>query len=248
MNEPAAPEISIVVPCFNERENLRPLLREVHASLDPLGLPWEIVITDDASVDGSWEEMRAIAREDPRLRVQRNRRNSGETAASWAGMLAARGRVIITMDADLQNDPSDVPRFLEALKSHDAVCGTRVDSRKEGDGFLRIASSRIANWVRNKLSSEDISDAGCTYRAFKRECIEGLQLFKGMHRFLPTLFKMQGFTVTEIPISNRPRIHGESKYGVWNRLFKSFRDLLAVRWMKDRWIKIDCERGDGPHP
>jgi hypothetical protein len=96
--------------------------------------------------------------------------------------------------------------------------------------------------VRNKLSSESISDAGCTYRAFKRECIGGLQLFKGMHRFLPTLFKLQGFTVVEIPITNRPRLHGESKYGVWNRLFKSFRDLLAVRWMKDRWIRIDVEK------
>jgi dolichol-phosphate mannosyltransferase len=237
-----APEISIVVPCYNEQENLRPLLAEVHSVLDPVGKPWEMVITDDASKDGSWDEMRAIAREDPRLRVQRNRRNSGETAASWAGMRSARGRVVVTMDADLQNDPKDLPRFLDALKTFDVVCGTRVDSRKEGDSFIRIASSRIANWVRNKLSSESISDAGCTYRAFKRECIEGLQLFKGMHRFLPTLFKLQGYTVTEIAITNRPRIHGESKYGVWNRLFKSFRDLLAVRWMKDRWIKIDLER------
>ena len=237
----AGPELSVVVPCYNERENLRPLLAEVRETLDRAGVEWEMVITDDASTDGSWEEMKAAAAEEPRLRVQRNRVNSGETAASWAGMLSARGRVIVTMDADLQNDPADLPRFLEGLRAHDVVCGTRVESRKKGDGFIRIASSRIANWVRNRLSSESISDAGCTYRAFRRECIRRLQLFKGMHRFLPTLFKMQGYSVVEIAISNRPRLHGESKYGVWNRLFKSFRDLLAVRWMKERWIRIDVE-------
>jgi len=239
--QPGSPEVSIVVPCYNERENLRPLLDQVREVLDGLGVSWELVVTDDASTDGSWEEMVSLSSAEPRLRVQRNRRNSGETAASWAGMLAARGRTLVTMDADLQNDPRDLPAFLQALRTHDVVCGTRVESRKEGDGLLRIASSRIANWVRNRLSSESISDAGCTYRAFRRECIAGLQLFKGMHRFLPTLFKMQGYTVSEIPISNRPRLHGESKYGVWNRLFKSFRDLLAVRWMKSRWIRIDVE-------
>ena len=239
---PPAPEVSIVVPCYDERENLRPLLAEVHAVLDPMGIAWEIIITDDASRDGSWEEMLALARQDPRLRVQRSRRNGGETAASWAGMLAARGRTIITLDADLQNDPKEIPRLLEALETCDAVCGTRVESRRAGDGPLKVASSRIANWVRNRLSAEDISDAGCTYRAFRRECIAGLQLFKGMHRFLPTLFRLQGYRVKEIPIGSRPRIHGRSKYGVWNRLFRSFRDLLAVRWMKDRWIKLDLEQ------
>jgi dolichol-phosphate mannosyltransferase len=241
----AAVEVSLVIPCYNEKENLRPLLAQAHQALDPLGFAWEMVITDDCSPDGSWEEMQALAREDPRLRVQRLRRQSGETAASWAGMRAARGRVVITLDADLQNDPAEIPRFLEALGSHDVVCGTRVESRGKGDGFLRIASSRIANWVRNKLSSEDISDAGCTYRAFKRECLEGLQLYKGMHRFLPTLFRMQGYTVREIAIRNRPRLHGESKYGVWNRLWKSLYDLLAVRWMKSRWIRIELEPAGG---
>jgi hypothetical protein len=111
-----------------------------------------------------------------------------------------------------------------------------VASRSEGDNFLRVASSRIANWVRNKLSNEQISDAGCTYRAFRRECVEKLKLYRGLHRFIPTLLKMEGFTVTEIPVSNNPRLHGQSKYGVWNRLFKSFHDLLAIRWMKSRML------------
>jgi glycosyltransferase involved in cell wall biosynthesis len=151
----------------------------------------------------------------------------------------ARGRYVMTMDADLQNDPKDIPAFLEALgKGDDCVCGTRVQTRCDGDNFVRVASSRIANAVRNKLSQEQISDAGCTYRAFKRECIIKLKLYRGLHRFIPTLLKMEGFTVVEIPVSNNPRLHGESKYGVWNRLFKSFHDLLAIRWMKSRLLEL----------
>ena len=107
---------------------------------------------------------------------------------------------------------------------------------RQGDNFLRVASSRIANWVRNRLSNEQISDAGCTYRAFRRECVAKLKLYRGLHRFIPTLLKMEGFTVTEIPVANNPRLHGQSKYGVWNRLFKSFHDLLAIRWMKSRML------------
>jgi dolichol-phosphate mannosyltransferase len=240
------PELSLVIPCYDERENLRPLLEEAHRALDPLGIAWEMVITDDASRDGSWEEMQRLALEDPALRVQRLRVNSGETAASWAGMLAARGRTIITLDADLQNDPQEIPRFLEGLRDHDVVCGTRVESRRDGDGAVRVLSSRIANWVRNRLSGEDISDAGCTYRAFRRECIAGLQLYKGMHRFLPTLFRMQGYRVCEIHVRNRERLHGQSKYGVWNRLWKSLYDLLAVRWMKSRWIRLDVDAPGAP--
>jgi glycosyltransferase involved in cell wall biosynthesis len=117
----------------------------------------------------------------------------------WAGMKAARGRYIITLDADLQNDPRDVPKFLEALKNFDCVCGTRVEARSQGDGFVRIASSCIANWVRNKLSGETISDAGCCFRAFKRECVADLKFFKGMHRFLPTLFKIEALPSLKFP-------------------------------------------------
>jgi len=231
------PELSLVIPCYNEQDNLRALTAAIHAAVDPLKVPYEVVITDDCSKDKSWEILKELAAADPRIRPQRFAFNCGESAASWAGMKAARGRYIVTVDADLQNDPKDLPGFLEALKKFDCVCGTRVATRGQGDNFVRIASSRIANWVRNKLSGEQISDAGCTYRAFKRECIENLKFFKGMHRFLPTLFKIEGFTVTEISISNNPRFAGQSNYGVWNRLFASFYDLLAVRWMKKRMFR-----------
>ncbi len=231
------PEISLVIPCYNEEGNLHALVKAIHEAVDPLAIPYEIVITDDCSADRSWEILKAIAAADPRVRVQRFKSNCGESAASWAGMQSSRGKYIFTLDADLQNDPRDIPRFLEALRQADCVCGTRVESRGQGDSFVRIASSRIANWVRNKLSGENISDAGCTYRAFKRECIDNLKFFKGMHRFLPTLFKIEGHTVTEIEVSNNPRFAGQSNYGVWNRLFASFYDLLAVRWMKKRMFK-----------
>ena len=154
-------------------------------------------------------------------------------------MQITRGRYIATLDADLQNDPKDLPAMLEALKNFDCACGTRVETRAKGDSWLRIVSSRIANWVRNKLSGENITDAGCTYRVFKRECIANIKFFNGAHRFLPTLIKMEGFSVTEVPVSNNPRHAGKSHYGVWNRLFKSFRDLLAVRWMKSRRLRYE---------
>ncbi len=238
MNE-TQPELSLVIPCYNEQDNLRALITAIRAAVDPLKLPYEVVITDDCSQDKSWEILRELAAADPRIRPQRFAFNCGESAASWAGMKAARGRYIVTVDADLQNDPRDLPAFLQALEKFDCVCGTRVATRGQGDNFLRIASSRIANWVRNKLSGEQISDAGCTYRAFKRDCIADLKFFKGMHRFLPTLIKMEGFTVTEITVSNNPRFAGQSHYGVWNRLFASFYDLLAVRWMKKRMFRYE---------
>jgi glycosyltransferase involved in cell wall biosynthesis len=233
----STPALSLVIPCYNEQDNLRPLITAIRAAVEPLKLSYEVVITDDCSKDKSWETLKELAGSDPRIRVQRFAFNCGESAASWAGLKAARGQYLFTLDADLQNDPKDLPKFLEALKQYDCVCGTRVESRGKGDNFIRIASSRIANWVRNKLSGEQISDAGCTYRAFKRECIENLKFFKGMHRFLPTLFKIEGFTVTEIRVTNNPRFAGQSHYGVWNRLFASFYDLLAVRWMKQRMFR-----------
>jgi glycosyltransferase involved in cell wall biosynthesis len=232
-----SPEISLVIPCYNEEGNLRELIKAIRAAVEPLKISYEVVITDDCSKDKSWEILKELAAGDPRIRVQRFAFNCGESAASFAGLKAARGKYLFTLDADLQNDPKDLPKFLAALKNFDCVCGTRVQARGEGDHFIRVASSRIANWVRNKLSGENISDAGCTYRAFKRECIGNLKFFKGMHRFLPTLFKIEGHTVTEIEVSNNPRIAGQSNYGVWNRLFATFYDLLAVRWMKKRMFK-----------
>jgi dolichol-phosphate mannosyltransferase len=231
------PEISFVIPCHNEQDNLPALVTAIREATDPLQRTYEIVIADDFSSDHSWAVLKQLAAADARVRGLRFAFNCGQSAALWAGMKAARGKFIVTLDADLQNDPRDVPAFLAALKNADCVCGSRIAARGEGDNFVRIVSSRIANWVRNKLSGENVTDAGCCYRAFKRECVADLKFFKGMHRFLPTLFKIEGFTVAEIPVRHNPRSAGVSHYGVWNRLFASFYDLLAVRWMQRRMFK-----------
>ena len=230
------PTLSIVLPCYNESGNLRELVQALRGVLEPLGITYEFVITDDCSKDQSWAVLQELAA-DPRVRAQRFAFNCGQSAALWAGMKAARGQYIVTLDADLQNDPKDLPKLLEELKRFDCVCGSRVAARRAGDSWVRVLSSRIANGVRNQLSGETISDSGCNYRAFKRECVADLKFFKGMHRFLPTLLKIEGFTVTEVPISNNPRFAGTSNYGVWNRLFATCYDLLAVRWMKKRMFK-----------
>jgi len=231
------PELTFVIPCYNEQDNLRALVKAIGDSVAPLNRSYEIVITDDCSKDNSWQILKEIAAADPRVRGLRFEYNCGQSAAMWAGMKAARGKIIVTLDADLQNDPQDLARLLEPLKSFDCVCGSRVEARGKGDNIIRVISSRIANWVRNKLSGENISDAGCCYRAFKRECIDNLKFFKGMHRFMPTLFKIEGFTVTEVQVRTNPRVAGKSNYGIGNRLFASFYDLMAVRWMKKRMFR-----------
>ncbi|MGO9587088.1 MAG: glycosyltransferase family 2 protein [Limisphaerales bacterium] len=234
---PETPELSFVIPCYNEEGNLLALITAVRETVEPLKLAYEIVFTDDCSRDRTWELLKHLAAGDPRIRAQRFAFNCGQSAALWAGMQAARGRVIITLDADLQNDPRDLPKLLAALEKFDCACGSRVAARRKSDGFIKAASSRVANWVRNVVSGENISDAGCCYRAFKRESIANLKFFKGMHRFMPTLFKIEGFTVTEIPIAANHRHAGRTNYGIWNRLFATAYDLLAVRWMKKRMFK-----------
>jgi glycosyltransferase involved in cell wall biosynthesis len=233
------PEVSVVAPCHNERDNIAPFVEAVHRAILPLGIKYEIVLTDDGSTDDTWQIMEQISRSDSRVRPLRFRQNAGQSAAMWAAIREARGKIIVTLDSDMQNPPSEIPRFLEAMNAADCVCGSRVAARSQGDSFIRILSSRIANFIRNKVSGETISDAGCCFRAFKRECVANIKFFKGAHRFLPTLIRMEGYRVTEIAISHNPRAAGESHYGVWNRLFKSSADLLAVRWMKKRMIRYE---------
>ncbi|HLH77820.1 MAG TPA: glycosyltransferase family 2 protein [Candidatus Binataceae bacterium] len=230
------PTLSLVVPCYNEEGNLRALTERIEQVCAPLGLSYELVITDDCSSDGSWPLLQQLAVSNPHLRAQRLERNCGESAASWAGMRAARGQYIVTIDADLQNDPTELPHFIEALKNYDCVCGSRVKTRAQGDNILKVLTSRAGNWLRNWLSGDQISDSGCTYRAFKRECIAEVRPFRGMHRFLPTLIRMEGYSVGEIAVVNQPRHSGRSHYGFWNRI-NFLADLLAVRWMIKRQIK-----------
>jgi glycosyltransferase involved in cell wall biosynthesis len=231
-------DISIVIPVYNEEENLPLLWAELRPVLEGLGRPFEVIFVDDGSQDSSAETIRGFHELDSRVRLVRFKANAGETAAGSAGFRTARGRWVVTIDADLQNDPADIPRLLSYLDQWDAVTGWRVH-RKAGDGVVRRMSSRVANRIRNLLSQENIRDSGCTFRAFRRECLRDLPMFRGFHRFIPTLLRMRGFRVLEVPVNHRPRRFGRSKYGVMNRAFIAFVDLLAVRWMKSRLLRYE---------
>jgi glycosyltransferase involved in cell wall biosynthesis len=232
------PDLSVVIPVYDEEENLPLLWPELRPVLDGLGLAFEVVFVDDGSQDRSAEIIRAFREADSRVRLVRLKANAGETAATDAGFKAAQGRWVITMDADLQNDPHDIPMLLRRLDEWDAVTGWRVN-RAAGDSSIRRISSRVANRVRNALSEETIQDSGCTFRAFRRECLRGLVLYRGFHRFVPTLLRMRGYRVVEVPVNHRPRRFGRSKYGVMNRAFVAFADLLAIRWMKSRFLQYE---------
>ncbi|HEU4369133.1 MAG TPA: glycosyltransferase family 2 protein [Methylomirabilota bacterium] len=237
-------DLSVVIPVYNEEANLPHLWPELRGVLEPLGLSFEVVFVDDGSRDRSAELIRGFRDADPRVRLVRLKVNAGETAATDAGFKAAGGRLVVTMDADLQNDPHDIPPMLTQLERWDAVTGWRTD-RGDGDGPVRRVSSRIANRVRNWLSDESIQDSGCTFRAFRRECLRGLVLYRGFHRFIPTLLRMRGYRVIELPVRNRPRRFGRSKYGVLNRVFVATADLLVVRWMKNRLLRYEVAENLG---
>jgi dolichol-phosphate mannosyltransferase len=232
-NAESRPEISLVIPVYNEKESLPVLAAEIREALGPLGRSYEVIFVDDGSADGSPEVLRSLAREDPALRIVRQRRNAGQSAALDAGFRFARGEVVVTLDADLQNDPADIPRLLERLDGCDVVAGVRA---RRQDDWVRRVSSRIANRVRNRVTHESIMDVGCTLKAFRAEYLRRIPMFTGMHRFLPTLLKMEGARVVEIPVNHRPRLHGQPKYGIGNRMWRALADLFAVRWMQKRWI------------
>ena len=238
MTEKQKMDVSIVAPVYNEEENLPILVGQLVDVLKPLGKSYEMIFVDDASTDRSRSLLKEMIPRYPQIRVLGFKKNCGETAAGAAGLKAARGDVVITIDADLQNDPKDIPMLLDYLKKYDMVTGWR---QKRDDSWVKRITSKMANRIRNTLSGETIRDSGCTYRAYKRECLENIKLFKGMHRFMPTLVKMEGFRVIEVPIAHHPRQFGVSKYTTWNRMWRAFVDLLAVRWMKSRHIRYEIE-------
>jgi glycosyltransferase involved in cell wall biosynthesis len=227
----AGVELTLVAPVFNEKDNLVALHQRV---VEVFGdrTQWELVLVDDGSTDGSAAVMKDLRRRDARVRCVFFARNCGQTTAVRAGLAAARAPVIATLDADLQNDPADLPRMIELLDGCDAVVGYRT---KRSDDFVRRASSRIANAVRNWVSNDSIRDTGCSLKVFRVHAVREIPLhFEGMHRFMPTLLRYYGFDVVEHPVAHHPRRAGRSKYGVGNRAFRAFRDLLVVRWMRAR--------------
>ena len=230
----APPQLSAVVPAYNEVESLPPLLAELRAALEATARTWELVLVDDGSTDGSGEWLEAEAARDPRLVVVRFAKNAGQSAALAAGLARARGAVVVTLDADLQNDPADIPALLAALANADVVSGVRA---KRHDTWVRLVSSRIANATRRAVIGDSVTDIGCSLKAYRREALEGLPMFVGVHRFLPALCAFRGARVVEVPVRHRPRTRGVSKYGMGNRLWRGLHDLVGVSWLKRRLLR-----------
>ena len=238
MDESKDVEISVVVPVYNEEANLPILVPKLVEVFKNLGFVHEMIFVDDGSSDGSRRLLKEMASQVPSLRWVGLKQNRGLSTALLAGMREAQGRIIVTLDSDLQNDPEDIPRLLNYLDRYDMATGWR---QKREDPWLKRIASRIANSVRNRLSGERINDSACTLRVFKRECLQDIPIFNGMHRFMSTLVKMRGYRIVEVPVTHHPRKYGESKYNIRNRMWRSFVDLLAVRWMKGRRIQYDIE-------
>jgi glycosyltransferase involved in cell wall biosynthesis len=224
--------LSVIAPVRDEESNLIPLYERVRDAL--AGVPgWELLLVDDASSDASRDVILGLCKQDPRVRGARLARHAGQSSAICAGIDLARGERIATIDADLQNDPADLLVLLDAMGDADAVVGYR---RRRRDGWVKRASSRIANRIRDVVSGDRVTDTGCSLKLFRAGAIRALPRFEGMHRFLPTLLRQAGFRVVEVPVSHHPRTAGRSKYGIANRALPGFLDLLAVRWMRSRRI------------
>jgi len=225
--------VSLVIPVYNEERNLPLLADEIRRAMQTVGQPYEVLFVDDGSSDGSLAVLTELAAHDPAVRVIRQARNSGQSAALDAGFRHARGGVVVTLDADLQNDPADIPLLLAPLADYDVVCGVRAQRR---DTWGRRFSSGFANAVRNRLTRESIADIGCTLKAYRADYLRRVPVWNGMHRFLPTLLRMEGARVTEVNVSHRPRRYGVPKYNIRNRIWRASADLLGVRWLQARWI------------
>ena len=229
----SCPLLSVVVPLYNEQDNVAELQREIAAALT--GIDYELVLVDDGSTDATL----ARIQRGPNVRVLAFRQNAGQSAAMHAGINHARGSFIATMDGDLQNDPADIPAMLAMLNEgagFDLVCGYRA--KRKDTPFKRL-QSRIANFVRSRFVGDGVRDTGCTLKLMRQPCREALLLFNGMHRFIPALIRNMGYRVTELPVNHRPRVHGVSKYGFGNRALRATTDMLGIRWLNSRRARYE---------
>lgn len=237
MNE--APYLSVVIPCYNEEENVPTLLSRIEGALKTFGRPFEVLLIDDGSKDRTPQLLEEGMRQYPWLRVLRMAKNGGQSAAFEAGFDAARGEVIATIDADLQNDPEEIPRLVPMLDEHqvDMITGWRKDRQ---DTNFRRWQSRQANKIRNWVTQETVNDSASSLKVYRASAIKGIKLFRGAHRYFPTLVKMRGGTVYETPVKHSHRFAGTAKYGFGNRAFVGLVDIFGVRWMKSRYIRYQA--------
>jgi len=221
-----SPAVSVIVPLFNEEENMSILQSELNTALGEID--HEIIFVDDGSLDRTVERIVTV----PNVRVICFEKNTGQSAAIYAGLEAARGATAVLIDGDLQNDPADIPRLLAEIdRGADLVCGYRAQRK---DTLVKRLTSRIANFVRSRFTKDGVRDTGCTLKAMRCECANELVPFKGMHRFIPALVKAAGYRLVEIPVNHRPRRFGQSKYGLGNRALRATIDMFGVRWLLSR--------------
>ncbi|HMO24845.1 MAG TPA: glycosyltransferase family 2 protein [Tepidisphaeraceae bacterium] len=231
---------SLVIPAYNEQEVIPTLLTRVEQSLAQLGRPFEVIIIDDGSTDQTPQLLADAMARLPWLRVMRMKQNASQSAAFEAGFAAARGEILATIDADLQNDPEELPRLVKLLEDNpnvDMITGWRKDRQ---DTRFRRWQSRQANRIRNWITQETVNDSASSLKLYRAPCVKGLKLFKGAHRYFPTLVKMRGYTVLETPVKHSHRFAGTAKYGFGNRAFVGIYDLIGVRWLKKRWLRYEC--------
>jgi len=229
-------KISFIIPVYNEEDNLVPLHDELGGVAESLGYNYEILLIDDGSNDRTLDVIKNIAAADSRVHYLSFVRNAGQSAALYAGFQHASGDVIITMDADLQNDPADIPKLLQFYGEYDMVNGWRTDRR---DTAWKKIGSRIGNDVRNRLTWETINDTGCSLKVMRADMLLRIRMYQGFHRFLPTLMRQEGARVIEVPVHHRPRTRGTSKYGNLKRGIQGLYDVMVVRWMIQRRLKIE---------
>jgi len=230
---------TILIPAYNEAENIGPLLFEIQEVMQALNEPWEVIVIDDASTDETWQQLESTQKRISQLRAFRHSKQSGQSNALETGIQQAKGEIIIMLDGDGQNDPHDIPKLLEKIEGVDCVSGCRVNRK---DTWLKRTYSKIANSIRRAFLHDGITDTGCSLKAFRKQALHKLKFYKGMHRFLPALLQIEGYKVIEVPVSHRPRLHGTSKYNILNRGLCTLTDLLAVCWMRKRRILSQVEK------
>lgn len=229
---------SIIIPLKNEAGNIVDLINELEPVMYHVGDPWELICIDDGSTDGTRQILRELVAQKPYLHIIFFKKNYGQSSAFDAGFKAARGEFVITLDGDGQNDPKDIPRLIELMPDCDLVCGIRL---KRKDSFIKRLTSRLANSIRSRLCDDGVQDTGCSLKVYRKACLQHIKMYHGMHRFLPALFKMEGFRIKQIPVNHRERLKGKSHYHFFNRSFNTIADLLAVRWMKNRHLRYQIE-------
>lgn len=230
---------SVLIPLKNEEGNIRELITELEPVMQSLQEPWELICIDDGSTDQTLSILEDLAKEKSYLSTLVFTNNFGQSSAFDAGFKAAKGDYVITLDGDRQNDPADIPKLIEVSQDFDLICGIR---RQRKDSWLKKSISFFANQIRSRVCQDGISDTGCSLKIYRRESLQKIKMYHGMHRFLPALFQLEGFRVGEVLVNHRERVKGKTKYNFFNRSFNTIADMMAVRWMRKRRLNYEIKR------